>query len=147
MPLHNIWTSSTNTAQSYTSKPNWISSRKPGIPFHSGIVQNSERRQPFYRRDIQRPALHRSQHIRPENQAYTGTLGEAREIPGITDYFNVNIYAPYLMGNVCSPLWLPTAINTTATPSTPCRATGNNASNTTFVLSPVTKASSCWTEE
>ena len=38
-------------------------------------------------------------------KAYTGTLGEAREIPGITDYFNVNIYAPYLMGQrLLSPL-------------------------------------------
>ncbi len=38
-------------------------------------------------------------------KAYTGTLGEAREIPGITDYFNVNIYSPYLMGQrLLSPL-------------------------------------------
>ncbi len=38
-------------------------------------------------------------------KAYTGTLGEAREIPGITNYFNVNIYAPYLMGRrLLSPL-------------------------------------------
>ncbi|MCD8319119.1 MAG: DUF5686 family protein [Paraprevotella sp.] len=38
-------------------------------------------------------------------KAYTGTLGEAREIPGITDYFNVNIYTPYLLGQrLLSPL-------------------------------------------
>ncbi len=37
--------------------------------------------------------------------AYTGTLGEVREIPGITDYFNINIYAPYLLGRqLLSPL-------------------------------------------
>lgn len=38
-------------------------------------------------------------------KAYTGTLGEAREIPGITEYFNINIYAPYLIGQrLLSPL-------------------------------------------
>ena len=38
-------------------------------------------------------------------KAYAGTLGEAREIPGITDYINVNIYAPYLAGQrLLSPL-------------------------------------------
>lgn len=38
-------------------------------------------------------------------KAYTGTLNEAREIPGITEYFNVNIYAPYLIGEqLLSPL-------------------------------------------
>ena len=38
-------------------------------------------------------------------KAYTGTLADARELPGITDYFNINIYAPYLLGErLLSPL-------------------------------------------
>ena len=38
-------------------------------------------------------------------KAYTGTLNEAREIPGITEYFNINVYAPYLIGGqLLSPL-------------------------------------------
>ena len=38
-------------------------------------------------------------------KAYTGTLKDARELPGITDYFNVNVYAPYLLGErLLSPL-------------------------------------------
>ncbi len=38
-------------------------------------------------------------------KAYMGTLNEAREIPGITNYFNINIYAPYLLGErLLSPL-------------------------------------------
>ena len=38
-------------------------------------------------------------------KAYTGTLKEARELPGITDYFNINVYAPYLLGQqLLSPL-------------------------------------------
>lgn len=38
-------------------------------------------------------------------KAYTGTLGDARYMPGITDYFNINIYAPYMMGQrLLSPL-------------------------------------------
>lgn len=38
-------------------------------------------------------------------KAYTGTLKDARYIPGITDYFNINIYAPYMVGQkLLSPL-------------------------------------------
>lgn len=37
--------------------------------------------------------------------AYTGTLQEAQEISGIKDYFHINIYNPYLIGNqLLSPL-------------------------------------------
>lgn len=38
-------------------------------------------------------------------KAYTGTLNQAREVPGITEYFNINIYSPYMMGQrLFSPL-------------------------------------------
>lgn len=38
-------------------------------------------------------------------RAYTGTLGDARHLPGITDYFNINVYKPYLLGEkLLSPL-------------------------------------------
>lgn len=38
-------------------------------------------------------------------KAYTGTLKEARCIPGVTEYFSLNIYMPYLVGQqLLSPL-------------------------------------------
>ncbi len=38
-------------------------------------------------------------------KAYTGTLPDVREIPGISEYLNINIYAPYLVGQqLLSPL-------------------------------------------
>lgn len=38
-------------------------------------------------------------------RAYTGTLPKVQEIPGVTDYLNINIYAPYLVGErLLSPL-------------------------------------------
>lgn len=38
-------------------------------------------------------------------KAYTGTLKDPRNIPGVSEYFNVNIYAPYLLGQqLLSPL-------------------------------------------
>ncbi len=38
-------------------------------------------------------------------KSYTGTLRDARYMPGITDYFSINIYAPYMLGEkLLSPL-------------------------------------------
>lgn len=38
-------------------------------------------------------------------KAYTGTMRDARYIPGITEYFNINIYSPYMLGEkLLSPL-------------------------------------------
>ena len=85
--------------------PTGYHQEKPGIPFHSGIVQNPKDANRFI------VETYSDLHYTAPNiydqkiKAYTGTLGEAREIPGITDYFNVNIYAPYLMGQrLLSPL-------------------------------------------